>query len=86
MSYYGTSSSMSYENKMYALESNLRAINNNYYNGVSSNNMEKYMYYSALSNACSSAYSGNSSSSSCGRSMGREPNYTVGQWSIEGVL
>ncbi len=85
MSFYN-SSSLSYENKMFLLENNLRAINNEYY-GVSSNNnnnMEKYMYYSALSNACSASYSGNSSS--CGRSMGREPNYTVGQWSIEGIL
>ncbi len=85
MSLYSSSSSgMSYENKMYALENNLRTINNEYY-GVSSNSMDKYMYFSALSNACNSAYSG-SSSSSCGRSMGREPNYTVGQWSIEGIL
>lgn len=85
MSYYGTSStSMSYENKMYILENNLRNINNNYY-GVTSNNTDKYMYYSALSNASSPSISGNSSSSSC-RSISREPTYTVGQWSIEGVL
>jgi len=82
MSYY-SSSSMSYENKMYLLENNLRTINNNYYGAGSDTSMDKYMYYSTMSNACSSSYSGNSSSS---RSMGRQPNYTVGQWSIEGVL
>ena len=82
MSYSTSYSSMSYENNMSILESNLRAINNNYY-GVSSNNMDKYMYYSSMSNATS--YSGNSSSS-CSRSSSRVPNYTVGQWSIEGVL
>ena len=84
MSYYSSSSSSSssYENKMYLLENNLRTINNNYYGAGSDTSMDKYMYYSAMSNACSSSYSGNSSS----RSMARQPNYTVGQWSIEGVL
>ena len=85
MSYYNSYSSTSYENEMSRLESNLRTINNNYYGVSSNNNMDKYMYYSALSNACSPSISVNSSSS-CGRSMGREPNYTVGQWSIEGIL
>ncbi len=81
--YYSSSSNMSYENKMYVLESNLRTINNNYYGVNTPNSMQKAMYYSALSNACSPSMSGNSS---CGRSMGRQPNYTVGQWSIEGIL
>jgi hypothetical protein len=83
MSQFIFSSNTSYENKILSLENNLRSINNNYYNGVTSNSMDKYMYYSSLSNTCSSE---NSSSSSHGRSMSREPNYTVGQWSIEGVL
>ncbi len=82
MSYNTSYSSLSYENNMSILENNLRTINNNYY-GVSSNNMDKYMYYSTMSNA--SSHSGNSSSS-YSRSSSRIPNYTVGQWSIEGVL
>ncbi len=86
MSYYSYSSSLSYENKISLLESNLRTINDNYYGVGNNNNMDKYMYYSAMSNACSPSYSSSSSSSSSCRSMGREPNYTVGQWSIEGVL
>ena len=81
---YNTSYSMSYENNMHILENNLRTINNNYYS-VGSNNMNTYMYYSTLSNASSSSYSENSSSSSS-RNMNRQPNYTVGQWSIEGIL
>ncbi len=75
-------SSMSYESKMHLLENNLRTINNNYYGTSSPSSMDKSMYYSSM---CNTSYSGNSSSSSS-RSMSREPNYTVGQWSIEGIL
>ncbi len=79
-----SSSNMSYENKMFLLENNLRTINNDYYGVRNNDSMDKYMYYSAMSNACSPS-SSPSLSHSC-RSMGREPNYTIGQWSIEGVL
>jgi hypothetical protein len=81
MSFY-QNSDLSHSNKMYLLESKLISLNSTSSDYTSTQrNFDTYMYLSSLSNQSDYTFKNNSSSN-----MGRSINYSISQWTNEGIF
>ncbi len=69
-----------------ALFNQLNAINNSFSPSYNNNSMESIMYLTAMSNTYGSGCDYNTNNSRSYSTMSRSTNYSVGQWTSEGVF